>query len=98
MLATLKEKARSALRSRAAALRDCLIMNMNDASAPTTELCANLLQVTEPTRMFEKAYANREDFRRVFVEHLDSFYQLCFLLTRDREKANKASSPALMTA
>lgn len=40
--------------------------------------------------MSEKAYANREDFRRVFVEHLDSFYQLCFLLTSDPEKAEQS--------
>jgi len=34
-------------------------------------------------------YASREDFRRIFNEDLDAFYQLSFLLTRDSQKAEQ---------
>jgi len=35
------------------------------------------------------AYASREDFRRVFDEHLKELYQLSFLLTRDLARAER---------
>jgi DNA-directed RNA polymerase specialized sigma24 family protein len=34
-------------------------------------------------------YANREDFRTIFNEHLNGLYQLSFLLTRDPVKAER---------
>jgi DNA-directed RNA polymerase specialized sigma24 family protein len=34
-------------------------------------------------------YASGEDFRRIFTENLDGFYQLSFLLTRDLQKAEQ---------
>jgi hypothetical protein len=34
-------------------------------------------------------YATNDDFRRVFHEDMDSLYQLAFLLTADREKAQQ---------
>jgi hypothetical protein len=40
-------------------------------------------------------YASREDFCRIFTEDLDGFYQLSFLLTRDREKAERCFLGAL---
>jgi DNA-directed RNA polymerase specialized sigma24 family protein len=34
-------------------------------------------------------YAKCEDFRKVFLENLESFHQLCFLLTSDAERAEQ---------
>jgi DNA-directed RNA polymerase specialized sigma24 family protein len=34
-------------------------------------------------------YASREDFHAIFSEHLNELYQLSFLLTRDRAKAER---------
>src|SRR5713226_5383516 len=35
------------------------------------------------------AYANRDDFRRIFDNDMNSLYLLAFLLTADREKAEQ---------
>ena len=35
------------------------------------------------------AYANSDDFRRIFDEDMNSLYLLAFLLTADREKAEQ---------
>jgi DNA-directed RNA polymerase specialized sigma24 family protein len=40
--------------------------------------------ITSPTK-----YASSGDFRRIFHEETDSLYRLSFLLTADREKAEK---------
>ena len=41
-------------------------------------------QITRPT-----PYASSEDFRQVFDEHMNSLYQLAFLLTGDQKKAEQ---------
>jgi DNA-directed RNA polymerase specialized sigma24 family protein len=41
-------------------------------------------QITRPT-----PYASSDDFRQVFDEHMNSLYQLAFLLTADQKKAEQ---------
>ena len=47
--------------------------------------------MTEATRASERdtAYANAQDFCRIFAEDMSSLYRLSFLLTADREKAEQ---------
>lgn len=47
--------------------------------------------MTEATRASERdtAYANAQDFCRIFAEDMSSLYLLSFLLTADHEKAEK---------
>jgi hypothetical protein len=45
---------------------------------------AEVKQITRPTQ-----YASSDDFRRVFDEDMNSLYLLSFLLTADREKAER---------
>jgi DNA-directed RNA polymerase specialized sigma24 family protein len=45
------------------------------------------LKHTPATRV--NGYAKCEDFRQVFLENVDSFYQLCFLLTSDARRAEQ---------
>ena len=77
-----------------AALTDFVVIDMNEASELASDLCANSLHVID-ARVSVKAYAGCKDFRRLFLENLDSLYQLCFLLTGDRAGAERCFSAGL---
>jgi DNA-directed RNA polymerase specialized sigma24 family protein len=55
----------------------------------------SIVQVRDVLPESVTAFARCEDFRRVFLENLDSFYQLCFLLTRDHAIAEECFICAL---
>src|SRR4051812_33156522 len=50
---------------------------------------ANVMQTEAAPATGVSPYAKCEDFRRLFVEKVDSLYQLCFLLTTDPDKAEQ---------
>lgn len=49
----------------------------------------NCVQIEDPPWTLADRYARCEDFRRVFLENMDSIYQLCFLLTSDPDRAEQ---------
>ena len=65
---------------------------MNNELELAPDLRTNSLPVTNSSRTSVNAYARCEDFCRLFLENLDSLYQLCFLLTSDHDSAEKCFS------
>jgi DNA-directed RNA polymerase specialized sigma24 family protein len=49
----------------------------------------NVVQIEDAAVTRVNSYAKCEDFRMVFLENLESLYQLCFLLTSDPDKAEQ---------
>ena len=81
--------------AKSTAVTTFVVIDMNRASELAQDLCANSLRVTDFPHASGKANASCEDFCRLFVENLDSLYQLCFLLTRDRGRAESCFSAGL---
>jgi DNA-directed RNA polymerase specialized sigma24 family protein len=71
------------------------IIDMNQTLALSSDLDANSPEVRHSAPTPGKAYARCQDFRKLFLENLDSLYQLCFLLTSDRDSAEECFRASL---